>query len=299
MKIVVHADDFGLSVGVTDGIIAAYCKGRLDRVGIVPNGIAFDYAIESLTNRADLECSIHLNLIEGSPVSNKGEIPLLVNRAGIFKHLFLSLWLLYIFFSGKRQMIIEQVEREINAQLQRVRFALKKGRISIDSHQHVHLLPFIFDILVRHADNWGIKEIRILNEPFILPESVIKGLGIVFALNPVKYLLLRFLSRRNVNRQKAMRISHPDYFFGILFSGKMTTEGVRKVLTKIQKKNPMHDSSIELLFHPGQASDFDYAFWNEYKYRKFYFSRDRTKELRVITSPQFAEMVSEYRANPI
>ena len=108
MNTVVHADDFGISIGITDGIMEAYLHGRLDRVSIVPNGKAFDYAVERLRENPGLECAVHLNLVEGKCLSEMHKIRLLVTSDGYFRRSFLSLWLLHVFALGKRRLLLEQ-----------------------------------------------------------------------------------------------------------------------------------------------------------------------------------------------
>ena len=44
-RLVVTADDFGLSKGVTDGILEAHRNGIVTRTSIIAAGRAFDYAV--------------------------------------------------------------------------------------------------------------------------------------------------------------------------------------------------------------------------------------------------------------
>ena len=46
MKIVVHADDLGVSKGVTDNILRCVDFGPVRSTSIIVNGTAFEYALE-------------------------------------------------------------------------------------------------------------------------------------------------------------------------------------------------------------------------------------------------------------
>ena len=69
MKIIFHADDYGLSKGITDNILLCHDQGILHRVSLMANGYAYDYACEELLQRPNLTGCVHLNLIEGEPLT--------------------------------------------------------------------------------------------------------------------------------------------------------------------------------------------------------------------------------------
>ena len=60
-----------------------------------------------------------------------------------------------------------EIEREFNAQLEKV-LDCELPISHIDSHQHIHMLPKVFEITARLAEKYGVKQIRILNERFRL-----------------------------------------------------------------------------------------------------------------------------------
>ena len=68
MRIRVHADDFGVSRGVSDAILQCIDEGPVEGTSIIANGAAFDYAVAALRARPRVAISVHLNLIEGQPV---------------------------------------------------------------------------------------------------------------------------------------------------------------------------------------------------------------------------------------
>ncbi len=62
---IVHADDCGLSEGITDAIMACHDRGWLRRTSVVANGAAWEHAVERAQRRESLAVVLHLNLFEG------------------------------------------------------------------------------------------------------------------------------------------------------------------------------------------------------------------------------------------
>ena len=71
MKLIVNADDFGISRGANYGIIDAYKNGVVRSTSIMAGMPAFDHAIELLKSCDGLEglgCGVHLTLSANKPV---------------------------------------------------------------------------------------------------------------------------------------------------------------------------------------------------------------------------------------
>src|SRR3989344_8281959 len=111
----IAADDFGLTRGITDTILETVDAGSVTRVSVIPNGEAVEYAIEEYKKRSErLTLAVHLNLTEGRALSDKKDIPLLVDGAGNFKYGIAGLWVAYLTAGGKaRSRIREQIREEI------------------------------------------------------------------------------------------------------------------------------------------------------------------------------------------
>jgi len=67
---IIHADDCGLSAGITNAIVACYDGGWLRRTSVIVNGDGWQHAVEELRRRPNLAVSLHLNLFEGRPLSS-------------------------------------------------------------------------------------------------------------------------------------------------------------------------------------------------------------------------------------
>src|SRR5256885_13268680 len=73
--LIVNADDFGLSPGVTDGILEAHAAGVVSSVSVLVNAPGWEHAVAALRAAGStLGAGLHLNLTTGEPVSGGGSL---------------------------------------------------------------------------------------------------------------------------------------------------------------------------------------------------------------------------------
>lgn len=134
-RLIVNADDFGWSRGITDGILKAHHDGIVTSTSTMVNRPASEYALAQMPSAPRLSVGIHLTLSDGGPVLRATEVPTLVNGEGRF-------------YSGaevlrrlrKRMFSSQEIEAEFRAQ---IRWMKDRGvtPTHADSHQHLHLYP--------------------------------------------------------------------------------------------------------------------------------------------------------------
>lgn len=129
-KLIVNADDFGYTPGVTQGIIEAHNKGIVTSTTAIPVSYYFMEAMEVARKTAPtLSIGVHLTLtLKGNkPILPKEEVPSLINEKGLFWHL----------KKFEKNISLDEVYKEWEAQI--IEF-LKSGRkpSHIDSHHNVH-----------------------------------------------------------------------------------------------------------------------------------------------------------------
>src|SRR5699024_11609405 len=78
-----NADDFGLTKGITDGIITSHKNGVVYSTTLMMNGLAVDYALQEIKKCPTLNVGIHLVLTWGKPLRN--DLPSLVHGSCYFK----------------------------------------------------------------------------------------------------------------------------------------------------------------------------------------------------------------------
>lgn len=128
MKVIINADDFGLSKGVNQGVIDAHINGIVTRTTLMMNGHALDDALQRAKETPSLKVGIHLTLSFGKPL-NTTETGLLTDETGKFK-----------FSSIETSLTPEQVEQIKKEWTTQIEAFLKTGLTldHIDSHHHVH-----------------------------------------------------------------------------------------------------------------------------------------------------------------
>lgn len=153
-RLIVNADDFGLSRGINDAIFAAHTDGILTSASLMANQPASEHAVELLHKMPHLGVGVHLNLTSGTPVLSPREVPSLVGDDGAFRPpdaLFQKLW--------RFQVSAAHVEAEFRAQ---IRWLKDRGvqLLHADSHLHVHIYPAALGPFIRALKREGIKRIR-------------------------------------------------------------------------------------------------------------------------------------------
>jgi predicted glycoside hydrolase/deacetylase ChbG (UPF0249 family) len=146
--LIVTADDVGLHPGMTAGAIRAHREGIVTACSIVANGVAFDDAVAQLRDVQSLEVGVHLTLVEEKPLT-----------AIRFPKKYTSFVPLYL----ARVISIAAIERELRAQIERV---LASGlRVThLNGHQHLHLLPRVFRVVRKLANEYDIGYVRIVDD---------------------------------------------------------------------------------------------------------------------------------------
>jgi predicted glycoside hydrolase/deacetylase ChbG (UPF0249 family) len=155
VKLVVTADDFGLSKGVNGGILAAFRGGIVRSTALMVNFPDVEESSAELRKAEGLDVGIHLNLTSGPPVSSPDTVPSLVGSRGTFPGLF-------PFFGrvGLGRIHWPEVESEWRAQIKRGH-QLGFKFSSINSHQHIHMLPALAKIASSLAREHGIPVVRL------------------------------------------------------------------------------------------------------------------------------------------
>ena len=281
------ADDYGISTYGNSRIENCLENRVLNKVSVLPNGEISDFK-QRLSGNNTTTLSLHINLVEGRPLSNPDDVDLLVSESGYFKYSFIGLFFLSI--SSKRKEFEKQVYKEIQSQIKFWKKAMGENiSVSIDSHQHTHMIPLIFKTLMRVIEDEGlnVQSIRIPAEP-ILPYVFTPSL--YFEYNPIgliKQWLLKMLAFANRRELKKSKIQS-SYFMGILFSGKLNEERIRKLLPHYLKLAKKHNKNIEIGYHPGYIKDGEKLLdGSRQDFRKFYFSPWRNIEHETLINFKF------------
>jgi hopanoid biosynthesis associated protein HpnK len=236
-RVVLTADDFGLSEAVNEGIERAHRDGVLTSASLMVAGAAAEDAVRRAKRMPDLRVGLHLVVIEGPAVLPPAEIPDLVDPRGIFPSDQLALGIRYFFSPRGRR----QLAAEIRAQFQA--FAATGLVLDhADAHKHMHLHPTVGRMLVRIGREFGLRAVRVPAEP----PGVMAACGVPASVASRALHAWCGLLRRQV-RVTGMTPHEP--VFGLAWSGHMTEERVLRLLPHLP-----HGFS-EIYFHPAARRD--------------------------------------------
>ena len=291
METIYHADDFGITPDQSDRILScsSACggSGALNSLSILVNAPRFEECAAALDGCDEgLLRSLHVNVVEGHCCANPRDVELLVDERGMFRRGFAGL--LAASAGPSRAALREQLETEIAAQLDAylARFPDQRERLRIDSHQHFHLIPVVWDAVMAAVRSRGctLVFVRIPAEP-LLP--FLQTPSVWFKIPPinwVKHLLLNFLWRFRKKRAGKDGIADKSAVFcGINFSGCMDAERVKAVLPAFERYARTRGRALELLFHPGGYEDVSDALNpNLEGFVAFYTSPNRTAEAEAL-----------------
>jgi predicted glycoside hydrolase/deacetylase ChbG (UPF0249 family) len=229
--LIVNADDYGLTAGVSQGILEAHAKGIVTSTSVLVLGRGFEQASRWLADTDTLEAGIHLAAVgEDPPVLSAREIPTLVDRRGRLR----TSWRSFLAAACRGRVDVADLEREFAAQLQ---VARDSGLVltHVDTHQHLHLWPSVRDVVVRLAEANGIGAIRVPRSA-----TALKGAGI------------NQLADGLAARAAAAGLASPDWAAGLDEAGRMHGHEFVRALAHVSA--PGHRSA-EIGCHPGHAAD--------------------------------------------
>ena len=160
-RLIVNADDFGLTSGVNRAIAELHAAGAVTSATLMARASAASEAIEIARSTPTLGVGCHIVLVDGTPVLPPDRIASLIDaRSGHF-HSTLSAFLPRL-LTGRIDS--SEIEAEATAQI-----ALLQNRgldlTHIDTHKHTHMFPAVLSAVLRAARAAGINRVRNPFEP--------------------------------------------------------------------------------------------------------------------------------------
>ena len=291
------ADDYGISKDYNRCIEECVERGILNKVSVLPNGEIDDF-VQKLS-RENMLLTLHLNLVEGRPLSSPEDISLLIDENGCFKNSFVGLFLMTL--SPKRKALEKQLYTEIKNQLH---FWIEKTgdrSISVDCHQHAYEIPLVFKTLMQviRDEKLDVKYLRIPAEPLRAYLFAPSLYGSYSLTGLVKQWLLKVLAFYNRRFFKGLTFTSA-HFMGVMLSGKLTKNSVEKLMKYYLRLSKKNKRSIEVAFHPGYVGD-DLELISESRkdFGKFYRSPWRAIELKTLMDEEMQKLMKEGQENAV
>ena len=227
-----NADDFGLSSGINRGIESAYWEGILRSASLMPNGIAFADAVRIARENPGLGVGVHVSLVDEHCLAPAGMLRGIRGRGRLSSPI---VWRMFIKAFLARKFGIAEARTEIEAQVSRV-LATGITPTHIDFHQHLHMLPGIFEVVLAVARSTGIKVVRIPLDRAEHAGSVARRLHT---------RILSVLCRHNASKLTRAGIRSAHHFHGLGQSGNMNESNLVATLRRLTL------GVNEVMMHPG------------------------------------------------
>lgn len=145
MKLIVNADDFGLTRGVNLGIIESFQQGIVRSTTLMVGMPAERHAAEQAKLNPGLKVGIHLRLTAGKPMADN--VPTLLDPMSMLQN--------QSQFWDNQSMSSEEIERELRAQIEHF-LNLGVELSHMDGHHHCHRHALVAPIARKLADEYKV-----------------------------------------------------------------------------------------------------------------------------------------------
>jgi hopanoid biosynthesis associated protein HpnK len=235
-RLIVNADDFGLSASVNQAVIRAHRDGILTTASLMVNEPGCAEAVKLAKENPKLGVGLHLTLLFGHSALSPEKIPGLVNSRGEFIGNSVQVGMKYFF----KRSLREQLRAEIHAQFEKFR-AAGLPLDHVNGHLHLHLHPVIFKILMEDSEALGIRHLRLARDCLACSRRMARGHWLYRISTAVIFEWLSNRARKTLGQKK---IRHAQITFGLLQDSRVDEEYVLKLLPELP------DGDSELYSHP-------------------------------------------------
>ena len=236
-RLIVNADDFGLTSGVNRAIAELHYAGVVTSASLMARAAATEEAIELARSMPTLGVGCHIVLVDGEPVLPAHQIPTLVDRKTGRFPISLDKFLTRLFTGRVRAA---EIEAEAAAQ---VGLLQQRGvRLThVDSHMHTHVFSAVLRPVLRAAGAAGIRAIR---HPFE-PEWAARATAGASLKRIAALTALRTLEPRSRRILAGEGFVTTDGTIAMAGTGTLNASALRSLLERLPP------GTWELVTHPG------------------------------------------------
>lgn len=262
VRIIVNADDFGYFDAVSQGILQAAEAGVVTATGVMANGPALDRWVDHLRSLSGLSVGVHLNASLGAPLTSAmaaalaahgGQFP---SKGRVASALLLGRLPIDTLLTEWHQQIRRCIELGL-----RVEF--------VNSHEHLHILPGVYNRVRRLAMDLGIRHVR-APKPEWGPSFTAGGL-----VRSAVFAGARLLGSDAVPAEPVL--------IGVARSGRLDIEYCRWRFARLKRSRV-----YELMCHPGRIDPLARSIPSLAAYH------DWEGEFSLLTSPAFDALLREH-----
>jgi len=253
IRIIINADDFGLTPGVNRAICEGFENGLITSTSALACSRFIEEGVGLLDNKYKANVGLHICLDEERPVSDPKKIQTLIDhKTGCFKTRAKLLRDLLL-----RRVCSGDMYVEMKAQFEKLR-SLGIKIDHFDSHGHLHAFPQVSSVVDRLSKEYGVLLIRRPVEsywPALLTPANLRRLPISLLISCAS--IYSFKRRYETNSRNMS-------FMGLLDSGNVH-EAVIQRWHKVVSN--LHDRIIEVMCHPGVKDDKELDNYRHWKYQ--------------------------------
>jgi hopanoid biosynthesis associated protein HpnK len=272
-RLIINADDFGLTPGVNRAVLAGHQHGVVSSATLMATGKAFEDAVRLARSSPRLSVGCHVVLTDGLPVLDPSQVSTLVQ--GRPQPRFRESFQNFVAAAVTGRLDADQVEAEATAQISKLQ-AVGIVVSHFDTHKHTHLFPQILRPLLRAAQACGVTAVR---NPFgPVRFAVIANRPKLWKRYGQVKLLSGMAGKFRATIEKA-GLKTPDGTLGIVGTGALDIRLFQSILQDLPH------GTWEFVCHPG----YNDADLQRVKTR---LRESRATELQALTSPAAHESLA-------
>jgi predicted glycoside hydrolase/deacetylase ChbG (UPF0249 family) len=265
-RLIVNADDYGRTPGVSRGILQAHREGIVTSTTVMINQPQIEPQLADALSCRDLGVGLHLVFTAWRPVLPPVAIPSLVDRRGYFldQH---TVW------ARADDLCVQQLREELTAQVERFLALAGRPPDHFDCHHFVHLYPPFFRVYADLAVQFSLP----LRVPFPLQADFERALDTLTFLEGFPPDLVRGMIVTNSALLGSRPLAYPDHFHSTFFG--------EEALSPDYLVNLLHslpDGTSELMCHPGYVDS---------TLESSTYRAERERELAILTHPVVRDQV--------
>jgi chitin disaccharide deacetylase len=235
-RLIVNADDFGLSPEVNAGIIRSRRDGILRSASLMVAEPAARAAAELARDNPELDVGLHAVVCRGRSMLDASRLGAAVRRSGEFINSPVAAGMRYYFDRSMRAVMTDELRAQVERHLELVGYLNH-----IDGHLNFHVHPLFADILVNLAVEYKVPCLRLPRERVMTTLRLRRDNA---PRKLVESIIFRTLSRRTRRMMNERGLTSTDALFGLHQSGHLSEDYVVGVIDRIR------GGTTELYFHP-------------------------------------------------
>ncbi len=266
-RLIVNADDFGRTPGVTEGILRAHREGIVTSTTALMN---MPGAASGLM-RAKEDCprlglGVHLVFTSGRPLLPGEWVGSLVDAHGYFLSQEAIL-------ADPERLDLGELKSELKAQIKTFHNAVGRPPDHLDAHHFVHILPRFFEVYLELVKEAGVPT----RLPFPRNEKELAQSSLELGMPPDQ---LRAIIRADWALLEKYPARSTDHYIMSFFGEEAVT-----LTHLLHILDGLNDGSTELMTHPGLA--------DEMLRQQSSYNVQREKELGLLCHPTIKQHIAD------